>query len=317
MPTDSFHFSAGVVAGLASAAGWAVGSHLFGRALLRHADLAPQAANLFKNTVTLLVFGTLCGLAGWGPATDGSVPWLLVSGFFGFALGDALYFAAMPLCGVQLAALTGTSIPPLAALLGWALGKPAPNLETFAFMGLVLCGLAIVVTDSSGRASTGKHSAKDRRRGFWLGCLAALCQAFAIASGNLGFGSVEPTAAGVLPGTSLRLAGGVVGALLLALLVRGPRRAGLQRLTQPLHRWSLARVLLVPTFVATILNLPLHSYALSDLPPGTSAILFATTPLFTLPVGLALGSRYGWRTWAGTLLAFGGVAGVIRFGVGA
>lgn len=314
MPNDGFVFSVGVLAGLGSAGGWALGSHLFGRALGRHPTLAPEAANLFKNSLTLLVFASVWGLAGWQLAPDSSMIWLLASGLFGFALGDALYFAALPLCGVQLAALTGTSIPPLAALLGWLMGKPAPSGATFGFMGLVLVGLAIVVTDSRSKTVVGQAEAGARRRGFLLASLAALAQAFAIASGSYGFGSVEPTPAGVLPGTCLRLVGGVLGALVIAVMASARHRGALTRLTLPLRRSGLAPALLIPTFVATILNLPLHSYALADLPPGTSAILFATTPLFTLPIGIALGARYGWQTWVGTLLAFAGVAGVIRFG---
>jgi drug/metabolite transporter (DMT)-like permease len=59
------------------------------------------------------------------------------------------------------------------------------------------------------------------------------------------------------------------------------------------------------------MGLPLFHLGLRGLPSGVAAVLFATTPLFTLPLGAALGERHGARAVAGALLGFAGVAGVV------
>jgi drug/metabolite transporter (DMT)-like permease len=298
----------GALAGLAAAASWAYASHLFSRSLAR-GDLAlsAPAINWFKNSVALLCIGSVALLAGGQFPADERIAWLLGSGLLGFALGDSLYFAAFPLCGVQLAAMSANLVPPLAAAIAYlAFGE---RLTWLACLGIALslAGIAWVLLDRHPTADALRPPA-DRRRGLCLAGANALCQAVGIVIGRVGFEGVE-----LLPGTVLRLVGGVGGAVLCALLLggrRGPAAAVLD-LTGAWRRAAAARALLLGTALGAVFNLPLHSHALGTLSPGVSAILFATTPLWTLPIGLRLGERYGWRTAAGTLLGFGGVALVV------
>ena len=309
----------GAGAGLASAATWALGSHLFGRVMQRRQGLSAAAANLFKNAFAALVFVALWGAAGWSGPSGDAIGWLLLSGLLGFAVGDGLYFAAFALCGVQLAALTGNLIPPLAALLGWWLEGLRPSPLAFGSMAVTLLGLALVAADPRSRTTARSvPQPRDRWLGLGLASLAALSQAFAIAFGSLGFGDVEPSLESLLPGTTWRLAGGVAGALAfgsIATVVGRGRGVRLGALAYPWRRAGIGAALVVPAFVAAVLSLPTHSFALGELAPGTSAVLFATTPLFTLPIGYALGARYGVRTVVGTLVAFTGVWGVVSAGV--
>lgn len=300
----------GVLAGLGAAAGWALASHLYARALERHSsELTPPAVNLFKNGLALLVLGVVAAAIGAGYPGDERVGWLLVSGLLGFALGDALYFAAFPRCGVQVAAILGNLVPPIAALLAFlVLDEALPPLGLIG-MGVSLAGIVLVVIDRRGLA------ADMDRRARWVGIgyafLNAIFQAVGILLGRMGFEGTD-----LLPGTVLRLTGGVGGALLAVLLCSlhgGPRLMGTQLalITAPLRRPRMWRVLFFATFVGAIVNLPLHSLAMGRLTPGVSSILFATTPLWTLPIGLRLGARYGWRTAVGTIAAFAGVGLVI------
>jgi drug/metabolite transporter (DMT)-like permease len=306
-----------VLAGLGSAATWALGSHLFGQSLARHRDLSPAAANLFKNASTALLFGLLMALFGWSwPAPQ--APWLLLSGFLGFAVGDALYFAAFPRCGVQLAALSANLIPPLAALLGFLWRGTRLSPLGLVGMAITLAGIAWVVTDRSSRGvGVPEVAAGERRRGLCYAGLAALAQSVAIVAGAKGFEGLPMQPSGLLPGTVVRLVGGALGAVVLAVLAGAIGRQGLApvaALAQPLRRPGLAAALCLPSLIAAWINLPMHSLALATLPEGLAAILFALTPVFTLPIGLALGARYGLRTALGTALAFGGVSLVILYG---
>ena len=102
----------------------------------------------------------------------------------------------------------------------------------------------------------------------------------------------------------------VSAAFAIALLMGGG--SGVAEVARPLRRTGLGKHLVIPSLIAAVINLPLYSYALGHLPTGVSSILFATTPLFALPVGFCLGERFGKSTYAGTLIAFGGVAAVIQ-----
>lgn len=309
--------SLAVLAGLGSAATWALGSHLFGQSLARHTGLSPAAANLFKNASTALLFGLAMLGFGWAwPSAQ--APWLLLSGFLGFAVGDALYFAAFPRCGVQLAALSANLIPPLAALLGFLWRGTRLSPLGMLGMAITLAGIAWVVTDRSSRgAGVPQVPAAERRRGLAYAGLAALAQSIAIVAGARGFEGLSMEPSGLLPGTVVRLVGGALGALLLAALagpISGRGLAPLRELAAPLRSPALAVALCVPSSIAAWINLPMHSLALARLPEGLAAILFALTPVFTLPIGWFLGARYGLRTALGTGLAFGGVSLVILYG---
>lgn len=312
----------GSLAALGAAALWAFGSFLFSRAMAPvpgRAALTPAAANLFKNTSAALLFGAIWW--GMGHAGPTGTAWISlgISGLLGFAVGDALYFAAFSRCGVQLAALAANLIPPLAALIDFVWFGRALSGLGFVSMGVTLAGIALVVSERPrGRVGEPARDPKQRRIGIAFASLAAAAQAVAIVTGRAGFEGTE-----LLPGTVARLAGGVLGALVIAVAFgvwqRGVRRRGpgpadeLRLLARPFVLPALVAALLPACLIGAWVNLPLHSLALGSLAPGVSGVLFATTPLFALPIGMVLGERYGWRTALGTAIAFLGVVGVIRF----
>ena len=294
-------------AALAAAAGWGLGTMLFER-VFRALDRPPTAAagNLFKNSIAGAVFAVLawCTGAPGVPAEAWGV--LLLSGALGFAVGDTCTFLALPRCGVQLTAMLSNLIPPLAALLAWVfLGeKLAP--VTLAWMGVVVVGVVIVILDRGGDGL----ERPDRTRGVLFAVLAALSQAVAIVVGRHGLQGVA-----ILPGTVARIVGGIGGALVLAalpaLLRSGSARNEFSALARPFREGGLARALLWPTFFAAVLILPLHSFSLRGAPGGVAAALLATTPLFTLPLGLLFGTRPTMRTVLGTCIGFAGAVGTI------
>ncbi len=307
----------GAAAGLGAAALWALGSFLFSRAMAPRPGrprLSPAAANLFKNTSAGLIFAAAWWVLGDAPPAPSAWLSLGLSGFLGFAVGDALYFAAFSRCGVQLAAVAANLIPPLAALIDFLYFGRTLSAAALAAMVVTLAGIGLVVSERP-RSGAGRPppDPRARRTGLWFAALAAVAQAVAIVSGRAGFEGTD-----LLPGTVARLVGGVSGALVIAVVLgalqRGTGTVGeLRLLARPFAYRALAWALVPACLVGAWINLPLHSHALGTLAPGVSAILFATTPLFALPIGMALGERYGWRTAVGTAIAFVGVAGVVRF----
>jgi len=82
-------------------------------------------------------------------------------------------------------------------------------------------------------------------------------------------------------------------------------------LVRPMREHDTRRSLAFAALFGSVLGLPLFHFALRGLPSGIAAVLFATTPLFTLPLGFLFGERHGARAWIGTLIGFGGVAGLV------
>lgn len=293
----------GLACGLFSAATWAFGSHLFARLLTRHPEVSAPAANLFKNGSALLVFLALGLVLGWPVPSATSIALLALSGALGFAVGDALYFAAFKHCGVQLAALSANLIPPISALIAFlTLGETIAPLE-LAAMAVVIVGIVVVLQGRSG-------SARAPRPGFGLllAGAAAFVQSTSMVVARGALNELDGTFESLMSANVARLVGAVLGALVIAfatdLFRRGSREfAGL---AAPLRR-DLAAPFLVAAFVAAIVNLPAFTFALAELRVGVSAVLFGTTPLFTLPIGMALGARYGPKVWIGSAVAFAGI----------
>jgi len=309
-------------AGLGSAFLWGLGCLLFDRVQARPpagvgSTVAPPSAagmNLFKNSLCCAVLLLVMGLGGGGALPGvGAFWWLFLSGVIGFAIGDSLYFAAFPKAGVQVTAMVGNLIPILTGLLGWLFLGETAGAATWFWMVVVLSGISLVVLDPAGRSSDAGPAMdpKDRALGLLYAFGSALSQALGIVAASSAFEAV-----GVLPGTIARLVGGILSALVIgafAGLLPGARGivAELSELTRPLRTPLLMRMLLVPTIVATILSLPLHSTAVRGAPPHIAALVLATSPLFILPLGRLFGARHGPLSLVGTLIGFAGVAGVL------
>jgi drug/metabolite transporter (DMT)-like permease len=308
------------LAALGSAACWAVGLHLFRRSLARTGietarPTTAAAANLFKNALALGLFVIAF------VAIDGSLPpagrWsvLFWTGVLGFAVGDTLFLAALPRCGVQITAMVALVHVPAAVILGWVLNSE--QLAPLALLGAasIVAGLVLVLTEAqpakSAISARAPLESRARRIGIACAALAAVAQAVAVVVGHGAMQGAE-----VLGGTIVRICGGVVGAFALAVVLGAidPKlrmRSELADLVRPWRERSARRGLLIAALFGSVLGLPLFHLALRALPSGVAAVLFATTPLFTLPLGLFLGERHGWRAAFGAVLGITGVAVVV------
>lgn len=273
---------------------------------------SPNAANLYKNTLAALLFaGVLYALGGSLPEGE-RIPILLVSGFLGFALGDTLYFSALPRAGVQTTAVVCQIHTPAVVLLDWLVYDDMLPQRSLLCIPLVVAGVLLVVFDRGDRQVNWTM----RAQGIACAAAAAVVMALAVVLGGKGMETGADTGPSALwGGTVVRMVGGILGSLLLAGLwsawAAARRQANATRavteLALPWTNKSLAKGLLIAAFFGSIMGLPLYHLALRDLPSGAAAALFATTPLFTLPLGFFFGERHGWKAWLGTLLGFVGV----------
>ncbi|MGD2017091.1 MAG: DMT family transporter [Planctomycetota bacterium] len=305
---------------LAAAASWAVASISLSRVLERGA-VSPAAANLFKNGVAASFFLVLA-LAGDGRWPVGEAwLWLFGSGLLGFALSDTLYFAAFRRCGVQTAATVMLLNVPIATVLSVPMVGDALDGGLLALMAVVLAGVLIVTLDGRGVEDPEGHRIPARTRA--VGVLLAVGAATAIGTAvPLGRGRFEGV--DVFTGGFVRLLGGAAGAVPLALLsglgrATSPGRE-LRRLVEPLliapgpaSVWG--RASLIGVGCAVLGLLPYH-FAMRELPGGLAAVLFSSTPLFTLPLCLLIGQRVGPLAIVGTGVGFVGVAAILLGGHG-
>ncbi|MBK7874866.1 MAG: DMT family transporter [Planctomycetes bacterium] len=297
-------------AALGAAFTWGLGSLLFSRSLAHvpaREPLSPAAANLFKN---LLALGLFAGAAiGLGEALPPLAAWprLLVSGAFGFALGDTLYFAALPRIGVQKSAMLGELNVPFTASLSFVfLGERfAPWL--LAAMAVVLLGVTVVVSEAPKVDSAPSSRA---RAGVACAIGAALFQSLGVLVGHAGM-----EGAGVLGGTIVRMLGGCAAAFAVApigaWIARERPTREWARLVRPITDRALWKPLGLAALFGSVLGLPLFHLALRELDPGLAMVLFATTPLFTLPITRFFGEHHGARAWIGSWLGFAGVAWIV------
>ena len=296
-------------AALISAAAWGFGSLLFKRLLAHSADSkvappVPAALNLFKNSIALLVVGAFWLHDGAPVPPLEEVPWVLLSGLLGFAIGDSLYMAALPLAGVQTTSMLGQLHVPMAALGAFVFTGHEISVLSMGGMAIVLAGVFGVL--SVVRAPDAL-AAQHKRRGVLLALIAAVVYAANVVIGHHGLQSVPMSA-----GAVLRVSAGMFGAFLIApFLDRRGIMPAWKELLRPLHEPGLWKGLFVASFFGSALALPLFHHAMKELDPGVAAVLFSTTPLFTLPLGLVMGERPRLAAWAFTLLGFAGVALVV------
>ncbi|MEM9799961.1 MAG: DMT family transporter [Planctomycetota bacterium] len=306
-----------ILAALLAAASWAVASVAIGR-FLGYGYVTPAAATLFKNALAAFCF-FLAALAVGGRWPVGEAwGWLFLSGFLGFTVSDTLYFAAFRRCGVQTAATVMLLNVPIATLLAVPLAGDAVQTQIVPFMVVVLVGVLLVILDS--RIAQGRSPGDaNPHANYALGVLLAVAAAFAIGTSvPLGRGKFDDV--GVCPGAFVRLVGGALGAVPVALLVGTLRRgtSASQEAARLVHPLLVApgpasvwgRASLVGVGFAIVGLIPYH-FALRELPGGVSALLFSATPLFTLPLSLLIGQRAGWVGILGTLVGFAGVAGIL------
>lgn len=307
----------GYIAAITAAASWAVASVAISR-LLVHGTVTPAAANLFKNGLAASFFFVAALLLGGRWPVGEAWGWLFVSGLLGFAISDTLYFAAFRRCGVQTAATVMLFNVPAASLLAVPISGDRLQSAVLPFMGVALVGIALVILDSRTTARASRVSRGVTGASYWIGVLLAVLAAFSIGL-SLPIGRHRFDEVGVWPGSFIRLAGGALGAVPLAALsglARGTRPATeVGRLVEPLFRapgpssvWG--RTALIGVGVAILGLIPYH-YALRELPSGIASILFATTPLFTIPLSLVIRQRVGWLAVVGSVVGVVGVAGIL------
>lgn len=284
----------GELAALGSALLWALASVAYGRI---GQTLPPLGLNLSKGVIAIALIGItlVLGRSAIPVISAENVGLLLLSGAVGIGVGDTLYFEAMGRLGVRQALLIKEALaPPMAALLAGLVLAELLSPPAWAGIGLTLLGVLGVISEQ-----TPQVKARPQLQGISLGILAAGGQAVGAV---LSRAALAQTPVPPLWGALLRLLAGVAVLLMWGLGRREIRQwfpgAGSRRLWLALG---------LAAFGGTYLGIWLQQVGLKYAPTGVAQTLGATSPLFVLPIAIALGERVSLRAWLGVLTAVGGI----------
>jgi drug/metabolite transporter (DMT)-like permease len=300
----------GEIAALTAAFLWAVASVVYG---LVGQKIIPLLLNFIKGIIAIAFI--LITLVWQGEAIPNlpifPATLLLLSGAIGIGLGDTAYFAALNHLGARRTLLLETLAPPISAWL--ALIFIGEQLTTIAWCGifLTLLGVAWVISERN-PVTNNSHNLKI---GIIWGLVAALSQAigavlsrFALVDSN-----ISP-----LWSTLLRL---VAGTVIVSLLLIFPAVNQIKLIVKTRYyaavssRFvfsgktlaSLVGTITLASFASTYLGIWLQQISLKFAPTGIAQTLLSTSPLFILPIALALGEKVSCRAILGVLIAVGGI----------
>ncbi|MBI5489109.1 MAG: DMT family transporter [Deltaproteobacteria bacterium] len=289
---------AGELAALGTACCWTLTAMIFESAGRRVGSLPVNLLRLVIGLAFLAAFGAV--VRGTPVPTDAPPRawlWLSLSGLVGLTLGDLCFFRALVVLGARLSILLMALVPPLTALIGWAvLGE---RLEALDWLGMALTVGGVVWVTLERRPAEEGRPARISASGLLLGLGAALGQAVGLILSKFGMGSYDAFAA-----TEIRVMAGLAGfGVVFAVLGWWSRVGAALRDGTAMARIGLG------AFFGPFVGVSLSLYAVQHAPAGVAATIIEIQPvLILIPAALVLHERITIRAAAGAVLAVGGAA---------
>lgn len=286
----------GELAALSASLLWALASVIYAR---MGQYMSPLKLNLGKGVIAIALLIPTLALQNQ-LVLDLSIQSVVVlscSGVIGIGIGDTVYFAALRDLGARQTLLLQSLAPPITACLAFLVLQETLASWAWIGMSLTLVGIAWVISERTSTL-TAMHSSWQRGVSFAL--LAALAQASGAVLSRF---ALAGTTVSPLWSALLRLCAGVLF-LLVAGLLR--QRTSLESLEWPRPKVWLG--LFLAAFGGTYLGIWLQQVGLKYTEAGIAQTLGATSPLFILPMAMALGEQVSLRAWLGAGIAVGGVA---------
>ncbi|AFY80123.1 DMT family transporter [Oscillatoria acuminata] len=220
---------------------------------------------------------------------------LVLSGAIGISFGDTVFFAALNQLGARRTLLIHTLAPPFTALLAILFLREQLTLIAWCGMIITIIGVAWTIAE---RVS-GTKTTTPLLPGVGLGLLAALAQAVGAV---LSRAALTQTEIDPLWSTLIRLLAGVSLLLLWMLWKQG------RQVLSGLGSQRLLAIVFVTAFFSTYLGIWLQQISLKFAPAGIAQTLSATSPIFVLPLAIALGEFVSIRAILGAVVSLVGIA---------
>ena len=291
----------GELAALSAALIWAIASLVY---VGLGKQMSPLLLNFAKNGVAIaLILLTLLFQGNFYPQIGSfDLGLLLLSGAIGIGFGDTAFLESLNCLGARRSLLMESLAPPLAAVLASLFLSEHLSLQAWLGIFLTVAGVAWVIVERA----PDPVKRMQPLRGIGFGLLAALGQA---SGAVLSRAALAETSVSPLWSTLIRLLAGM--AVLLALIL--PKRQ-VWRGFQPLRSPQFLRILIGTSFAGAYLAIWLQQTALKYTAAGVAQALTATSPLFIIPMAIALGERVSWRSVIGIMTAICGVWLLLDFG---
>jgi drug/metabolite transporter (DMT)-like permease len=290
--------STGELAALGTAFFWTITALAFESAGKRVGSLSLNLIRLCIGFAFLTVFVSLYrGAALPLDAASHQWVWLSLSGVIGFTIGDYLLFKGFILIGSRISMLLMALVPPLTALIGWAIMGERLSPANFLGMALVVGGISSVVLDRSPDQKQVKFSRP--LPGILAAFGGAVGQAVGLVMSKYGMQDYDAFAA-----TQIRIIAGAAGfAVVISVMGLWPRIGTALRDRKAMATMSLG------SFFGPFLGVSFSLLAVKHTATGIAATIMAIVPVLIIAPSVALfKEKVTLREIVGALVAVAGVA---------
>jgi drug/metabolite transporter (DMT)-like permease len=296
----------GELAALSAACLWAIASVVYGVLGKR---IPPLQLNLIKGVIaiallliTILITRDVLPNVSFLPLSL-----ILLSGAVGIGIGDTVFFAALNQLGARRALLIETLAPPMSAIAASIFLNEV--LEPISWCGILLTilGIAWVITE---RVSEGSDTSTSQLwKGTSLGILAAAANSTGAILSRAAFSQINISP---LWAALLRLTAGFLIIIVWALLPNQKNRSRVFGNTLKLSK-RLVLSCFIAAFLGTYLAIWLQQTSIKLTDVGIATTLMQTSPIFIIPITIAMGEKVSWRAIVGVMITIIGI-GILFYG---
>lgn len=292
----------GELAALGTACCWVVSTMAFSAAGKRIGSLSLNILRLVMAFVMVTIFSTIRrGMPLPLDAPPGTWPWLLLSGFIGFFLGDLCLFRAFVLIGPRVSMLIMALAPPIATIFGFFLLNERISPLGIVGMAITMAGVAWVVLERPDPTASKvvDISAQDRRRGYLLGFGGAFGQALGMILAKIGMNNYDPVASG-----QIRLIAGIASFAMLLTVIGWWRKT-----RESIRDKTALAYAAMGSFAGPVVGVSLSLVSIQLTETGIATTIMSTTPVLIIPIVVLTGQeRVSARAGLGAIIAVIGVA---------
>ena len=267
----------GEIAALATAVCFTLNAIAFESAGKRVGSLSVSYIRLFIAFILLSISTYITrGLILPTDATTSAWFWLLISGLFGFVLGDLFLFEAFVEIGSRISLLIMSASPPITALAGFLFMKEKISILALIGMGLNMLGISLVILSRG----AGEKKVEFNRpvKGIIFACLGAIGQAAGLIFSKIGMGSYNPLAV-----TQIRIIAAVIGYTIIITL-RSKWKEIIDSFKNKKAMWQIAAGSVTGPFIGVVLML----IALQHTATGIVSSITSISPIIIIPASILI-----------------------------
>lgn len=288
----------GELAALATAVFWTITALSFEYASKRVGSLAVNMIRLvlaffLLGILSLFLRGSFLPL----DATGFAWAWLGLSGLIGLVLGDYFLFKSYTLISSRIAMLVMTTVPPMTALIGWAvLGEKMTALH-LAGMFLTVGGIFLAIFSRPDNG--GKLRLSYSVRGLLFALIGAAGQAGGLVLSKYGMQDYNAFAA-----SHIRIIVAVAG---YAIIILGLGKTSLVR--NALRDSRGMRFIGLGSFFGPFLGISFSLLSVKYTSTGIAATIMSIVPILIIPPSIIFfKQKFTWLEIFGAVISVGGVA---------